>query len=192
MLVNRHNGYAEMGVFNATLTWFNAVAFLPGVLAQVLLPLLSSQAAEADHRTQKRVVVLALKANAIAVIPLTILIACGSPLIMSFYGPGFRSGWPTLVVTVLTSAILAVQVPAVQAITVSGRMWAVFLTYVSYSVLYLALTFALIGMGAMGLAVARFIAYTVNAAWVYWFAVKYIWTDETPASATSTLNQSAA
>jgi O-antigen/teichoic acid export membrane protein len=178
LLVNRHNGYAEMGVFNVTLSWFNVVAFLPGVLAQVVLPMLSSQAAEAQHSTQKKLIVLALKANAIAVLPLAILIACASPLIMSSYGPGFREGWPTLIVTVLTSAILAAQVTAIQAITASGRMWAIFFTYVSYGAIYFAMAFALVGWGALGLALARLAAYTVNAVWVFWFSIKYTWADE--------------
>jgi O-antigen/teichoic acid export membrane protein len=177
LLVNRPNGFAEMGVFNVTSTWFNAVTFLPGVLAQVILPLLSSQTDERRCSSQKKIVELAMKANAIAVIPVALLIACGSPLIMSFYGPGFREGWPTLVVTALTAGALAVQIPPVQAITASGRMWSVFFTYVSYGVLYFGLTLAMVGRGAFGLSLARFIAYIVNAVWVWWFASKYIWAD---------------
>ena len=80
LLVNRANGYAEMGVFNVTMSWFNAVTFLPGVLAQVLLPLLSSQAGEPGGRSQKKIVALAVKANAIAVAPVILLVACASPL----------------------------------------------------------------------------------------------------------------
>ncbi len=175
LLVNRPHGYEEMGVFNATSGWFNAVTFLPGVLAQVVLPLLSSQSAEADYGSQRKVVALAIKANAIAVIPVVLLVAGASPLIMSFYGGGFREGWPTLAVTVLTAGILAVQTPPIQAITASGRMWALFSAYVSYGVLYFGLTFALLKWGALGLATARLFAYIVNAVWVWWFASKYIW-----------------
>ncbi|MGA2865240.1 MAG: oligosaccharide flippase family protein [Verrucomicrobiota bacterium] len=177
LLVNRPNGYAEMGVFNVALSWFNAVSFLPGVLALVILPVLSSQAAEAGYGSQKKIVALAIRANAIAVIPVALFIACVSPLIMSFYGAGFREGWPTLVVTVVTAAILAVQVPLAQAITASGRMWIMFFTHVSYGVLYFGLTFAMVEWGALGLSTARLFAYIVNAVWVWWFASKYIWAD---------------
>src|SRR5262249_28285495 len=38
LLVNQPNGYAEMGILNATNTWFQAVTFLPYLLGQVLLP----------------------------------------------------------------------------------------------------------------------------------------------------------
>lgn len=173
LLVNRHNGYAEMGVFNVTLNWFNAILFLPTVLGQVVLPLLSSQTAEASHDGQKKVVALAIKASAIAVIPITLLIACASPLIMSLYGPGFREGWPTLVLAVLTSAILAMQSPSIQSITASGHMWPLFFTCVGYSVLCLGLTFELVGWGALGLATARFLGFLANGACVLWLATKY-------------------
>jgi O-antigen/teichoic acid export membrane protein len=177
LLVNQPNGYAEMGVFNATASWFNAVTFLPGVVAQVILPLLSSQAAEAGCMSQKKIVGLAIKANATVVMPVALLIAVASPFIMSFYGSEFHEGWPTLVVTVLTAGILAVQVPPVQAITAAGRMWVVFVTFVSYGVSYFGLTYALVGWGALGLSTARLFAYIVNAVWVWWFASKYIWGD---------------
>jgi O-antigen/teichoic acid export membrane protein len=180
LLVNRPNGYAEMGLFNVTMSWLNVVTFLPGVLAQVLLPLLSNHAAEKDAHSQKKVVALAVKANAIIVAPAVVVLACASPFIMSFYGAGFREGWPTLVITVLTGGILAIQFPPVQAITAAGRMWVVFLTYASYGVLYLGFTWALVGSGSFGLATARLLAYAVNAAWVFWFAAKYICANAAP------------
>lgn len=177
LLVNRPNGYAEMGVFSVAMGWFNAVTFLPGVVAQVILPVLSSQSADAGGGNQRKIIGFAMKANAVAVVPLALLIACFSPIIMSCYGSGFREGWPTLVVTVFTAGILAVQVPPVQAITACGRMWVVFFTYVSYGVLSLGLTIGMVGWGALGLATARLCAYIVNAALVWWFASKYIWAE---------------
>ena len=42
MLVNQPSGYAEMGVLNAANQWRTAILFLPGLIGQVVLPLLSS------------------------------------------------------------------------------------------------------------------------------------------------------
>ena len=175
LLVNQPHGYAEMGVFNVTMSWFNAVSFLPGVLSQVILPLLLSQASVAGDNNQKKIVMLGIKANALAVIPVIISISCLSPLIMSWYGNGFREGWPTLVLTVLAAGILAIQNTPAQAICANGRMWVLFFAFVSYGVIYFGLTFALVNWGALGLATARCVAYLVNAAWIFWFAEKYIW-----------------
>jgi O-antigen/teichoic acid export membrane protein len=182
LLVNRPHGYAEMGVFNVTLSWFNAVSFLPSVLGQVILPLLSSQAGQPGGGGQKRIVALAIKANAFAVLPVVVIIACLSPFIMSLYGKGFREGWPTLVVTVLTAGILALQSPIFQAITASGRMWSMFMTYVIYGTVFFALTFALLGWGSLGLTSARFLAYVANAVMIFCFAQRYIWPNSQPAA----------
>jgi O-antigen/teichoic acid export membrane protein len=162
LLVNRPNGYAEMGVLNVTMSWFNAVSFLPGVLAQVVLPLLSSQGMEGDRSHQKSIVSAAMKINAMTVIPVVIAVSCTSPLIMSCYGTGFSAGWPVLIVAVLTAGLLAVQTPAIQWITANGHMWAIFLMYLSYGLIYFGVTCALVTWGALGLAVARLIAYFVN------------------------------
>lgn len=175
LLVNRPNGYAEMGVYNVTLSWYSLVAFLPNVLAQVVLPLLSSQTAEPGHQNERKIVALATIANAIVVIPTLLIISVASPFVMSFYGAAFREGWPTLVMTVLTAGIVAVQAPAIQAITASGRMWAIFITYVSYGVLYFGLTFIMVGWGAFGLSTARCLTYVANAIWMVWFVQKYVW-----------------
>jgi O-antigen/teichoic acid export membrane protein len=162
LLVNRPNGYAEMGVLNVTMSWFNAVSFLPGVLAQVVLPLLSSQGMEGDPSHQKSIVSAAMKINAITVIPVVIVVSCTSPFIMSCYGTGFSAGWPVLIIVVLTAGLLAVQTPAIQLITANGHMWAIFLMYLSYSLVYFGVTCSLVTWGALGLAVARLIAYFVN------------------------------
>jgi O-antigen/teichoic acid export membrane protein len=169
LLVNRENGYAEMGVFNVTLSWWNVVSFVPAVLAQVVLPLLSSRGVDDDASQQKSIVSMAIKINAITVIPAVIVVSCASPLIMSCYGTGFSAGWPVLIITVITAGLLAVQTPAIQSITAAGRMWAIFLMYISFGLVYFGTTYALVRWGALGLASARFVAYLTNGLWVMWY-----------------------
>ena len=173
VLVNRENGYAEMGVFNVTMSWFNAVTFLPGVLAQVLLPLLSSQTAEAGGRSRRKLVFLAVKANTIAVIPVALLLICLSPFIMSLYGAGFREGWPTLVLNLLTAAVIALQGPAAQAVVAAGRMWFLFAMYLGWGVAFLGGTLLLVPSGSLGLAEARLAAYVLSSIAVFLFAMRY-------------------
>jgi O-antigen/teichoic acid export membrane protein len=144
--------------------------------------LLSSQAADAGQRTSRKVVALAMKANALAVLPVAALLAAASPLIMGCYGPGFREGWPTMVLTMLSAVVLCLQVPPVQAITASGRMWMVFLSYVIWGLAYVGLTVLMVDRGALGLAAARLVAYLLSAGGVFWLA-RYLWADQPPAPA---------
>jgi O-antigen/teichoic acid export membrane protein len=175
LLVNQPEGYAQMGIFNAANNWFNAMVFLPGVLAQVLLPILSSQSNGAGETSSQRVVRLAMKANLLFVVPLVIGLGLASPSIMSLYGPGFRNGWPTLIAVVVSAGVFVVQVPPVQALTAAGRMWLVFVTYITWGLSYITLTALLLHGGAFGMASARLIAYVLNGVWVFWFAARYVW-----------------
>jgi O-antigen/teichoic acid export membrane protein len=115
-------------------------------------------------------VTLAIKANALAVLPAALVLVAGSSVIMGLYGPGFRGGWPTLIAVVITAAVLAIQSPAIQGIIAAGRMWPVFFMNLGWAVSFFALTAALLSRGALGLAGARLGAYVLNGIWVFWFA----------------------
>ena len=47
-LVNQPHGYAEMGVYSVASQWRNAIGFVPGVIAQFALPILSNLNGERD------------------------------------------------------------------------------------------------------------------------------------------------
>ena len=178
LLVNQPNGYAEMGVFNVALSWFNAVSFLPGVLGQVILPLLSSESSKSGGGSQKKIVYLAVIANGLSIIPVVLLVSLLSPFIMALYGRGFEGEWPTLVMLVTAAAILALQNTPAQAICAAGQMWIIFLTYVTYGALNLGIGYAMLRWahwGALGLATARCVTYLINGLLTCWFARKYLW-----------------
>jgi O-antigen/teichoic acid export membrane protein len=91
---------------------------------------------------------------------------------MSAYGSAFRSEWPTLVVTLLVAGILAIQIPAWQAIAAAGRMWAALGMNVVWALLYLGLAWAMISFGSLGVATAQLLAYLVYAVMSLTFALK--------------------
>jgi O-antigen/teichoic acid export membrane protein len=173
MLVNHPGGYGEMGILNATNSWFQAVAFLPTLLGQVLLPILASS--NDDRQTADRTVVLATYLNIAIVFLVTVGICPFSRPIMGFYGKGFAEGWPVLVMTVLAAGVLMVQGPITNQLIADSKMWIYLFAHLLWAVVFLALTFLLVpSRGAAGLAFARFAAYVVNGigvvAFVRWSA----------------------
>jgi O-antigen/teichoic acid export membrane protein len=72
MLVRQPNGYGEMGVFNAANQWFNATMFLPGLLGQVVLPLLCESCGRNDQEQSKSIMALSMKVNFVIVLPFII------------------------------------------------------------------------------------------------------------------------
>jgi O-antigen/teichoic acid export membrane protein len=171
LLVNQPGGYNEMGIFNAANQWFAVIIFLPGVLGQVLLPILSESMNSQNSQSSRKVLILSLKINAITTIPLILVASILSPWIMAAYGPSFAAAWPVLIIVLVTSGILALLAPIGQIIVAGGRIWTGFAMNLGWAVVYIGMTYLMIDRGASGLAAARLFAYFVHAAWTIAYAV---------------------
>jgi len=159
LLVNQPDGYEEMGIFSAANQWYIMLLFLPGLLGGVVLPVLSERLGQKETKQSLKTMVLAIKVNALLVLPLVLIASIASPYIMGLYGDGFRSGWPTLVVVLLTTGMHAVQSPIGQIIAASGKMWIGFLMNSGWAIIYLTCTYCMVHWGALGLATAKTTAY---------------------------------
>mgnify|MGYP000861028187 CR=1 FL=1 len=170
-LVNQPDGYGEMGIFNAANQWYAMLMFLPGLLGGVVLPVLSERLGQKDKNQSMKTMFFSIKANALFVMPLVALAGIASPYIMSLYGAGFRDGWPTLVVVLLTAGLLAVQTPVGQIIAASGKMWLGFVMNMGWALVFIVSTLLLVDKGSLGLATARACSYVIHATWTFGFAI---------------------
>lgn len=169
MLVNQRNGYAELGVFNAAYQWRVAMLFLPGLIGQVVLPMLSSLSHGQHHHSTQRIVLGAIGLNALFVLPVLLPILFLSNRIMGLYGSGFASqGW-VLVITAVTATLYAVETPVGDIIAASGKMWVGAYMNLSWAVTLLCAGWFFLrqGWGAGGLAIAYLIAYATHAIWTF-------------------------
>ncbi len=172
ILVNQTGGYAEMGIFNATSQWFALVLFIPGMLSQVLLPVLSETLSIGDKGSVRGLLRLAMWANAIAVVPCIFVLSIASPWLMSLYGIGFEKSWPVLVISLVTGAIFALQSTIIQFLNAKGMVWIILLSNLLWGLLFAGLTWAFIDRGAMGLVSARLVAYVVQSLFVVWIILR--------------------
>ena len=169
MLVNRPDGYGEMGIYNAANQWYAVMLFLPGMLGSVLLPILSERLGQKETKQSEKLIISTIKINAVLVIPLIVLGGIASPYIISLYGDGFRGEWPTLVVALITGGLLAVQFPVGYALAAAGRMWINFAMNVGWGLIFIIATLFLIDFGSLGLASARAVSYVFHLAWTFGF-----------------------
>jgi O-antigen/teichoic acid export membrane protein len=174
MLVNRPGGYVEMGYFNAANQWFSALLFLPGVLGQAAIPVISERLSEKDADRAGKILSYSCKLDAAIILPVVILGSLFSQTIMSLYGKGFSAGWSTLVFTLLAAGISAFQAPAAQVISAAGKMWMTFLMNLSWALAYVALSAVLVQYGSLGLAIGRAVSYCFYGGWSFWFAYSLI------------------
>ncbi len=170
LLVRQPGGYGEMGIFNVAEQWYSVMLFLPGLLGSVVLPVLSERLGQKDTQRARRTLVLAVKTNLLLVLPLVLFASIASPCIMGLYGEGFRSGWPTLVVVLVTAGMTAIQTPVGQIIAASGRMWIGCAMNMGWAIAFVLGTLLLVDYGSLGLATARAAGYIFHMVWVFGFA----------------------
>lgn len=173
-LVNSPGGYGEMGFFNAANQWFVALLFLPRVLMNVALPIISEQLGNNEGKKSYKIMTGSIKIYLLFVVPVVFILSIASPWIMGLFGNNFKQAWGTLVMTLIASGIVAVQTPAAQVITASGKMWKMMVMNCSWAIVFIATSFFLIKWGSLGLATGRCLAYLFYAGWSFKFAFSII------------------
>lgn len=163
ILVNQPHGYAEMGIFSAANQWRAAVAFLPSLLSQPLLSMLSNLGLK-DIRSFSKL----LRVNLLLTLGISGLIAAplipGSSRIMEAYGRDFRSGAPTLMYLVVGTVISSTTAVIGQAMASLDKMWWGFALNSLWALVLLSTALLLVPKyGAAGLAGAFLAAYSIHA-----------------------------
>lgn len=156
MLVNQPGGFAEMATYNVATQWRQLMLFLPGVAAQVFLPIMSSQTGnDRQHSIRGNY----LKVNLIVALPFLVVLSICSPLIMALYGKGYVEQWPVFVVVQMATFAQIVQSPVITSWAADGRMWTNLIANVFWSAALIFFSWTLIKMGALGLGLALLISF---------------------------------
>jgi len=175
LLVNQPSGYAEMGLFNAANRWLMAILFIPSMIQQVILPLLSNLNEESTGQQYRKVLVLNIFLSFGVALVIVLPLVLFAHFIMSAYGPGFENGTDVLRVLAFSGLLVAANNVVGQAIISKGKMWVGFTFNALWAIAYLSTTSILLhkGYGALGLAWATLIAYVLHTGWqsVYLAAV---------------------
>lgn len=167
LLVNQPDGYGEMGIYSAAYQWHAAILFLPGLLSQVALPLLSNLNDGMRIRQYRKVLQANIFINAGASLAVVIPIILLADIIMLAYGSEYGQGANVLRALAFTSVLMAVNNVVGSAIASRGKMWVGFAFNAVWAVVLVTATATLLnlGYGAYGLACAMLIAYVFHSCW---------------------------
>lgn len=157
-LANRPDGYAQLGIFNASTQWQGAIALIPGLLTTAMIPLMSERIGSGDIRGSLYVMKRVMGLIALFTIPTSIILAILSPFILSGYGPSFSSGYWTMTILLATGAIAAIQSPLSQFTTACGLMWPTLALEALWALALVVGSWYMVKWGAEGLAAARLLA----------------------------------
>jgi O-antigen/teichoic acid export membrane protein len=181
MLAVQPHGWEHVGALNAANQWYGALLWFPYLIAQSVMPVLSERIGANDTARSAKVVVVSVKVTAAMTLPLVIIGSLLSKYIMGAYGREFVGDWPTLVVSLLTCAVVAVQVPVGNLVAASGRMWNGLGMNLLWAVVFLAATWLALDWGVLGLALARLVAYVAQGVWGGAFAFLWVRSSTAPA-----------
>jgi O-antigen/teichoic acid export membrane protein len=172
LLANQPNGYAHLGIFNAAMQWDTFLKFFPGLLASVVLPVMSDLYGQGNREGSVKVMWNMMNITTVIIIPLAILISILSPLIIKAYGTSFSGGHWVIVIVATTTIFSSICVHLGTLIMASGRMWYGFALNAIWGLFYLAFSYYMVSWGAEGLAGARLISYVIHLILSLFLALK--------------------
>jgi len=169
MLVNRPDGYADMGLYTAADKWRLMILFVPTSLAGTTLPMLSNLYGD-DAIGYARVLRANLLLNlGLTVLP-TIIVSLLSIPILSLYGPGYRSAWPILVILAVAAIPESLNNSLGYAVLSSASVWWRFWFDALLAVVLVGFAWwAIPRWSGVGLAIAYALAFSLTAAGLFVF-----------------------
>jgi len=162
ILVNAPNGFAEMGLFGAADRWRTAIMVIPGMLAGVTLPILSSLHGEGRSDEYKRMLWRNVKMALGISLPVAGVIALLSPWIMAAYGSEFKDGSQVMVVLCAVATVHSSYWIIGQSFISRGELWTTVRQNVVWATTLLTSTWLMQHKGALGLATAYLLAESVR------------------------------
>lgn len=167
LIVRSPHGFAQMALYSGADRWRSVILFIPSALIRSALPLLANL-----HKQNEdgyfRVAKASLQINMGLVLLSVFAVAALSSYIMGSYGPGFRSGWPVLVVFCICTIPEALNTILGYPLIVSGRMWIRCGFDLALSASMLLFGMWLIPLhGALGFASAYLVSYSIISSGLY-------------------------
>ena len=174
MLVNQHDGYAQMGIYSASYQWFGMMLFFPSIITNTILPIMSERNGVKDYSAMKNVLFLSIKTSFIVLLPVCLLLIFFSQNIMKFYGKGFENSWFVLVVIAIMSLFSCIQNMIGNTFAVLDKMWIHFNLNILWCVLFIVIAFLLLnnGFGALGLAISGLVSYVIRFVFVMVYSLR--------------------
>jgi O-antigen/teichoic acid export membrane protein len=160
-LAHQANGLAELAVFNAADRWRTAILFLPGLVAQVSLPLFAHTYAQTAGGESRRLLIGTCSVSlAAAAIP-AVIVAVLSPILMAGYGPAFVQGRPVLILLAVTCVPASLSMVGAYGLWAAGKTGTMLAIDVARAAITLGACLVQASFGAYDVAVATLLGYLV-------------------------------
>jgi O-antigen/teichoic acid export membrane protein len=162
LLSRQPSGLSELGLYNAVDKWRVAMQFLPSMLFQVTLPMLSHSHAAGDNRSCGRIIRAALASTVAITGAAAVVVFAFSRFLMLSYGSGFLAGTRVLSLAALGAVFIAIYTVASGALWALGKPSQMLSVDFAKTVLFLAMCWFGLASSAWNLMMAYLLSFAVG------------------------------
>lgn len=156
-----HAGFSDMATLDVADQWSAIALFVPGVLAQILLPFLSNTKAEGEYTKYYKLITYNIFANASISGVIAISVVIMRNIIIGFYGETFDDSTP-LCIMMISSVFVSICNVVGQVIASQGKMWVGFGFNALWCCWMILFTQKFVYLGATGIALATLFSYILH------------------------------
>jgi O-antigen/teichoic acid export membrane protein len=160
LLVNRPNGYSEMGILSAAIQWQAVAIVIPSIFSTVGIAIQSDLFGKGDHKSFNKMVGYNLLLQTGGTAMVALLLAAVAPFIMQAYGKNFSAGIPVLILLATGWIIMTASSVLWDSMLSSNQIWRGFLFKLLGYIVLFATAWHFIHLGAKGVAIAYLSSYT--------------------------------
>lgn len=161
VIANQSSGLTEVAFYNAAQKWMTLVVLVPVAISAVFMPVLSNISGGGDlgrfRRATNRLAVVLL---ALTVVPAG-AVALLAPWATQLFGQEFAAATPVVVVMIAAAPVYTLKLFYWQVMISDGRVWTALAVQASWAITLVGLTWTWQAEGALGLARAMLVAYSL-------------------------------
>jgi O-antigen/teichoic acid export membrane protein len=159
IVVGTPGGLQQVGLYFIAMQLETLLLFAPQIVVQVTIPMLSTGFGEANRRRVLSMLAMSIGTNlAIAICFVTVMMLFGNWFLVLFKLDPVHH-WPLFMLVVFASAMIAGALPLGQVPVSSGYMWAGLAITAGWAATFIIGTWFLQDYGALGMVIARTIAW---------------------------------
>ena len=148
-----------MAILDVADQWSTIALFVPGILAQILLPFLSNTRSEGEYKKYNKLITYNILANGIIAGAIALIVILFRNLIMASYGKSFDNSLP-LCLLMISSIFVSICNVVGQVIASQGKMWIGFGFNALWCIWMVIFSYYFVHLGAVGISLATLISYT--------------------------------
>jgi O-antigen/teichoic acid export membrane protein len=174
IIVKLQHGYDEIAAFTVANQWRSIAIFIPGILGQSILPIITNLTTNMG-RTKSIIVLRYIFKHLFFISSITTIILCiFSYYIMSFYGKDYKSYWLVFCILQIAVFLQIIQSPIIKYIESNGDIWYLCFFNFIQGLIMIIFTYILSNLAALGLAISVLISFMIHSIWLYYYIKKEI------------------